>query len=118
MIILVNRLVQQSTILVLCPGIITQFLNQIQRVLGYIEFPTLHPLQLKLELVGLDRGILVAWYYIESGILDVGNGLRLGTVRIYLNPPSNTIILQGLDDVLVLHMSSVAPLPDIEYLFP
>ena len=46
------------------------------------------------------------------------NGFRFGTISIDFHPPAYPIILQVLDDVLVLHMSSVAPLPDIEYLFP
>ena len=118
MIELVNRLVEQGAILILCPGIVPEFIDEIQGVLGDIEFPPLHPLQLKFEFVGLDRGILVARDDIESGILYVRNALRLRTIRIYLHPPADTIILQVLDDMLVLHMRLIASLFHIEDFLP
>ena len=68
-------------------------------------------MELELEFVTLGRCILVTGDDIESGILDVSNGLWLCTIRIYLHPLGDSILLEILDDVLVLHVCPVASLP-------
>ena len=64
-------LIQKVAILVLCPGIVPEFLNEVERVLCDKELPSLHPLDLKLEFVRLHRCILVTGSHIESSVNDV-----------------------------------------------
>ena len=75
-------------------------------------------MELEEQLVGLDGCILVAGDDLESRLLDVGNGFRLGTIRIDLRTPPDAVRLEVCDDVLVLHMGLVAPLPAVEDFLP
>ena len=68
---LIYWLIQKVAILVLCPCIVSQLLNEVERVLCNEELPSLHPLDLKLEFVTLDRSILVTGSHIESSVNDV-----------------------------------------------
>ena len=118
MVELVNGFVQRISIPVFCPYIIPEFTDQINGILCHKELPSLHPLQLEFQLVLFDRSILVARYYIESGILDVSDGFWFSTIRIDLHPIGDSILLEILDDVLVLHVCPVAPLPHPGDLLP
>ena len=66
---------------------------------------------MELEFVTLDRSRFVTWDDIESCLLDVRNRLWLCTIRIDLHPVTHSILQEILDDVPVLHVGLVCPLP-------
>ena len=66
---------------------------------------------MELEFVTLYRSRFVTWDDIESCLLDVRNRLWLCTIRIDLHPVTHSILQEILDDVPVLHMGLVCPLP-------
>ena len=66
---------------------------------------------MELEFVTLDRSRLVTGDNIESCILDVCNRFWLCTICIDLHPVTHSILLEILDDVPVLHVGLVCPLP-------
>ena len=66
---------------------------------------------MELEFVTFDRGRLVTGDDIESCILDIRNGFWLGTICIDLYPVTHSILLEILDDMPVLHVGLVYPLP-------
>ena len=68
-------------------------------------------MELELEFIAFYGCILVTWDDIESCILNIRNRLWLGTIRIDLHPVTHSILLEILDDVPVLHVGLVCPLP-------
>ena len=66
---------------------------------------------MELEFVTLDRGRLVTGDNIESRILNVRNGFWFCTICIDLYPVTHSILLEVLDDMPVLHVGLVCPLP-------